>query len=84
VTWDEVDIKPELPGTGVQVLSTPEIALFSTPSHILELPTGALLAIARERLLDVPIAEMLLTASRLESEMIALETLIAQTPLKST
>jgi hypothetical protein len=32
----------------------------------------------------MPIAVMLLTASRLESEMIALETLIAQTPLKPT
>jgi hypothetical protein len=46
----------------------------------LELPTGALLAIARQRLPDMPIAVMLLTASAIECEIIALETIIARTP----
>jgi hypothetical protein len=46
----------------------------------LQLPTGALLAIARQRLPDMPIAVMLLTASAIECEIIALETVIARTP----
>jgi hypothetical protein len=46
----------------------------------LQLPTGALLAIARQRLPDTPIAVMLLTASAIECEIIALETVIAPTP----
>lgn len=46
----------------------------------MELPTGALLAIARQRLPDMPIAVMLLTASAIECEITALKTVIAPTP----